>query len=148
MELLTEDFIEFLYLRGINKFEWKLLLDYSSAEALNILGNYSEMTFEKVMRTVNFLEYRTTNTLELINCTDRKIISIFLELPLKSNLNFLKIDSVDKLQATTSLSSKQISKRYFYSREKDIFNLIESGYKVVDKKMFSYLDITRKSQLN
>ena len=148
MELLTEDFIEFLYLKGINKFEWKLLLDYSSAEALNILGNYSEMTFEKVMRTVNFLEYRTTNTLELINCTNRKIISIFLELPLKSNLNFLKIDSVDKLQATTSLSSKQISKRYFYSREKDIFNLIESGYKVVDKKMFGYLDITRKSQLN
>lgn len=148
MELFTDDFIEFLYSRGINKFEWKLLLDYSSAEALNILGNYSEMTFEKVMKTVHFLEYRTTNTLELIKCTDRETISIFLELPLNSDLNFFKINSVNKLKGITSLFSRRVGRSYFYSREKDIFNLIESGYKVVNERMFNCLDVTRKSQLN
>lgn len=146
--MFNDDFLDFLYANGINRFEWRLLLDYSSDEALKILGTYSEQTFEKVMKTVNFLERRTNSTLEIINCTKNQMVSIFLEVPSTSNIDLLEFDSSYKPNIVNSLKSSKLISNYVKSREKDIFTLIESGYKVVDKMLFTQLSDLRLSQLN
>ncbi|MFT6165871.1 MAG: hypothetical protein ACJASF_000554 [Vicingaceae bacterium] len=123
-------------------------MDYSSDDALIILGKYSEQTFEKVMRTVHFLERRTISTIELISCAKEEMVSILLELPTKSNINFLKIDSLKEIRNINRLRSTQVSYKYLTSREKDIFTLIESGYKVVNNRLYNYIQSRRKTQLN
>ena len=124
------------------------MLDYSSDDALNILGKYSEQTFEKVMKTVYFLERRTISTLELISCANEEMVSILLELPTKSDINFLKVDSLKAIRNINHFRSTQISSKYLKSREKDIFTLIESGYKVVNSQLYNHIESLRKTQLN
>lgn len=137
-----------MYSKGINRFEWRLLLDYSSDDALKILGKYSEQTFEKVMRTVHFLERRTISTIELISCANEEMVSILLELPEKSKINFLKVGSLKEIRSVNRFRSTQVSSKYLKSREKDIFTLIESGYKVVNNQLYNYIESLRKTQLN
>ncbi|MDB9964044.1 DUF6495 family protein [Vicingaceae bacterium] len=148
LELFDEDFSEFLYTKRINRFEWRLLLDYSSNDALIILAKYSEQTFEKVMKTVYFLERRTISTLELISCANEEMISILLELPAKSHINFLKFDPIKEIGGINHFRSAQVSSNYHISREKDIFTLIESGYKVVNGRLYNQIESLRKTQLN
>lgn len=124
------------------------MLDYSSDDALKILGKYSEQTFDKVMKTVHYLEYRTKSTLKLIKCAKGKMTSIFLELPSQSELNFLDVNSIQNLNSFNRFQFSQTNTKYTLSREKDIFNLIESGYKVVNEKMYNHLADLRKTQLN
>ena len=146
--MFNEDFSEFLYSRGINRFEWRLLLDYSSDEALNILGKYSEQTFEKVMKTVRFLERRTISTIELISCSEEEMVSILLVLQTRSKIKLLEISSLKRMTNINIFHSSQISSKYLKSREKDIFTLIESGYKVVSNELFNHVQSLRKTQLN
>lgn len=100
------------------------------------------------MRTVHFLERRTISTIELISCAKEEMVSILLELPTKSNINFLKIDSLKEIRNINRLRSTQVSYKYLTSREKDIFTLIESGYKVVNNRLYNYIQSRRKTQLN
>lgn len=148
MELFNEDFSEFLYSRGINRFEWRLLSDYSSDDALKILEKYSEQTFEKVMKTVYFLERRTISTIELISCLKDEMVSILVELPNKNKINFLEIDSFNRVTNLNSFRTSHVHSNYLKSREKDIFTLIESGYKVVGDQLYTHVESLRKTQLN
>jgi len=123
-------------------------LDYSSDDALKILAKYSEQTFEKVMKTVHFLERRTISTIELISCASEEMVSILVELPAKSTINFLKVDSLKEIRSINHFRSTQVSSKYLKSREKDIFTLIESGYKVVNDRLYNQIESLRKTQLN
>lgn len=100
------------------------------------------------MKTVDYLERRTSSTLELINCSDGGMVSLFLQLPDNSKINLLRLDSEEELSTLNHFHLYQTSSKYYKSREKDIFNLIESGYKVVNEKMFNKLEVMRKAQLN
>ncbi len=123
-------------------------MDYSSDDALKILAKYSEQTFEKVMKTVHFLERRTISTIELISCASEEMVSILVELPAKSTINFLKVDSLKEIRNINHFRSTQVSSKYLKSREKDIFTLIESGYKVVNDRLYNQIESLRKTQLN
>lgn len=123
-------------------------MDYSSDDALKILAKYSEQTFEKVMKTVHFLERRTISTIELISCASEEMVSILVELPAKSTINFLKVDSLKEIRSINHFRSTQVSSKYLKSREKDIFTLIESGYKVVNDRLYNQIESLRKTQLN
>jgi len=137
-----------LYTNGINRYEWRLLLDYSSDEAIKILQTYSEKTFDKVMKTVGYLERRTISTVELICCKKKEMTSILVEIPSKSSISFLDVDSLRELESLSGFRSTRIQSYYRKSREKDIFTLIESGYKVINDNLFNYIEALRKTQLN
>ena len=137
-----------MYTNGINRYEWRLLLDYSSDEAIKILQTYSEKTFDKVMKTVGYLERRTISTVELICCKKKEMTSILVEIPSKSSISFLDVDSLRELESLSGFRSTRIQSYYRKSREKDIFTLIESGYKVINDNLFNYIEALRKTQLN
>jgi hypothetical protein len=123
-------------------------LDYSSDEAIKILQTYSEKTFDKVMKTVGYLERRTISTVELICCKKKEMTSILVEIPSKSSISFLDVDSLRELESLSGFRSTRIQSYYRKSREKDIFTLIESGYKVINDNLFNYIEALRKTQLN
>ena len=100
------------------------------------------------MKTVHFLERRTISTIELISCASEEMVSILVELPAKSTINFLKVDSLKEIININHFRSTQVSSKYLKSREKDIFTLIESGYKVVNDRLYNQIESLRKTQLN
>lgn len=100
------------------------------------------------MTSVKYLERRTTSTLELIKCAGEELISISIELPKQSRLDFLKVISIQNIEKINGFQTSQLSRPYLKTREKDIFNLIESGYKVVNERIFIFLCDLRQTQLN
>ncbi len=100
------------------------------------------------MKTVHFLERRTISTIELISCSEEEMVSILLKLPTKSTINLLEISSLKRMTNMNSFHSSQTSSKYLQSREKDIFILIESGYKVVNNRLYNQVESLRRTQLN
>ncbi|MBL4707662.1 MAG: hypothetical protein JKY48_04395 [Flavobacteriales bacterium] len=139
-----------MYANGINRYEWKILQDQYSDYALKILGNYSDITFDKVMRSVEYLEKRTNHTLETIKCTASSMMTIGIQIPAYSNIDLLNADTATEFSnyELGTCKSYQKASNYFLSRESEIFRLIESGYKVANENTFNHLDHLRKIQLN
>ena len=100
------------------------------------------------MRTVHYLERRTISSIELVSCSKEGMISILLELPFKSNINLMEVGSLKAINNINRFRSSQIRTKYLKSREKDIFTLIESGYKVVSNRLYNQVESLRKTQLN
>lgn len=134
----------------MNLFEWRILQDQYSDYALKILGNYSDITFDKVMKSVEYLEKRTNRTLEIIKCTTSKMMTVGIKIPDYSNINLLQMNTAKDFSMYELGICKSYQKitGYLLDRENEIFSLIESGYKVVNKNIFNYLDDLRKAQLN
>ena len=134
----------------MNRFEWKLMLDQYSDQALELLGRYSDTIFDKVMMSVEYLENRTEKSIQLIKCTSKDMELICLNIPTYSKLNLLDKTSIIDFENNKFCAYKSSRKLIPYEdkRENEIFNLIESGFRVVEGKIFSYLSIMRQTYLN
>jgi len=150
LDVLHADFDDFLYREGFSKYEWNLLQDYYSPNALELLKKYSDLTFEKVFKDVEYLEGRNEKSLQVICCLPDRMQSIGIQIPASSSLDLTDIRSLDWL-GNDDLSGYRCfkqSKSYQGTREEEIFNLIEAGYYVVDENAYNKLFILRQRYEN
>jgi hypothetical protein len=147
---MEEDFSEFLYTKGFNRFEWNYFQDYAPIQAISLIGQYSEQTFEKVMQNVNYLAFRNENQIISYRFKKSEIIKITVISFENTNLDFTKEIPLAKNENATPFSvklSKEV-KPYKKDREKTIFELIELGYIATDDKLHDSLKNFRKVTLN
>jgi len=150
LDLLSEDFNEFLYQEGINSFEWNVLQDQQSSDALNLLEKYSDITFERILQDIQYLNYRSDKEIVSFECQTDKMVIIRLKSTGKNNLDLTNFNELSQIQHKGMLTfkcSKSIN-AYAENRESDIFKLIESGCIASDPRMFKSLSIIRKSYEN
>ena len=149
-DLLSSDFNDFLYAEKINKYEWRILQDQHSSAAFRLLEKYSDLIFEKVMKGVQYLEYRTEKQLFLYKCAKDSYTKICIEVPLKSPIVLTDLESLNKLSENELTSYKSYKTISFYKngREEEIFQLIESGHYIVDQKAFNQVNLFRQAHLN
>lgn len=150
LDLLQEDFSEFLYQEGINQYEWNILQDQQSTEALFLLEKYSDLTFEKVMHDIHYLTFKSANKIMAFQCEPNKMIV----LSLKSN-GPVSMESIAQIGLQEdngeSLLSYKCGKEvrvYSEDRESDIFKLVEGGCFPSDESLFNSLSLIRKSFQN
>lgn len=150
LDILSDDFNEFLYQEGINSFEWSVLQDQQSMEALNLLGKYSDLTFEKVLQDIQYLGYKKKGEIASFKCQADKMVIIRLKSVGKTELNFNDLNELEVLKQKNLLTFKcsKTVNRYAENRESDIFKLIEFGCFATDQKLFNSLSIIRKSYEN
>lgn len=149
-EVLEADFSNFLHNLGFNFFEWNILQDQDSSVASNLLKEYSDMTFDKVMRKVECLQLRTPKKISTIYFKLNKYIQLEVEHDNNSSLDFTQPSSLNNMgeKVIEPFRIKKSIKAYTENREGTIFNLIESGFYVVPKNTFFHLDNLRKIQQN
>ena len=150
LQILQEDFSEFLYKRGLNKFEWNVLQDQESNNAFRILSSFSDETFEKVLKDIKFLEFRSKNRIQSIKCQAKKMVILKLTSKLNQAIDFTDrncIRSLEKESLVPYSCSKEV-KYYEQEREKEIFSLIESGCYSVNSSLFISLNTSRKAIQN
>lgn len=150
LDLLQEDFSEFLYQEGINQFEWQVLQDQQSADALYLLEKYSDLTFEKVMHDIHYLTFRSANKIMAFQCEPKKMI--VLSLKSNSPISMDRIANIGLLEDNKEMllsykCGKEI-RSYSEDRECDIFRLIEGGCFPSDSSLFNSLNLIRKSFQN
>lgn len=149
-DLMQMDFQEFLYKQGYSKFEWKLLQDQYSELAITLLDKYSDMTFQKVMKDIHYLEYRKPKQLVNYHCKKESIEIIGLELSESSKIDFTQLNSILNLthQETSICRSFKKVRPYKTDREYEVFQLIESGRYVVNEHNFKFVKELRSGSQN
>jgi hypothetical protein len=149
-DLLSTDFSNFLYSEGINRYEWKILQDQYSDYAFKLLKKYSDLTFEKVMKDVQYLEYRTAKQLLLFECRKEQFVTIGIDIPKNSSINLTDISSFQELSRNELHLCRtfKFDSPYRSSREEEIFNFIEAGYYIVDEKTYNRINFFRQAYLN
>ncbi|KAA3644328.1 MAG: hypothetical protein DWP98_12415 [Bacteroidetes bacterium] len=150
LDMLQEDFNEFLYQEGINKFEWYILQDQQSVDALKLLGKYSELTFEKVMQDISYLYYYDGFQLKSFECQTNRMLVISFKTSNNTKLDFNSTSglSLNPNQGLISYKCSKTISDYVEDRESDIFKLIEAGCIPTDHKIFKQLSFLRKSYQN
>lgn len=144
------DFSNFLYEHGYSRFEWRVLQDQHSEFAIGLLDQYSDQTFQKVMKEIRYLEYRKPKQLVNYHCKEEAIEIIGLELPEQSTLDFTNqacIKNINQKQLNVCRSFKKV-KPYEKDREYEVFQLIESGRYVVSANNFEFIKDLRDSVQN
>jgi len=150
LELLESDFSDFLYHHGFNRFEWRVLQDQHSGQALKLLHKYSDQTFEKVMREVKYLQLRTKELIRTIQFKSKEYVQIDVLQEKEAQLDFSSSESLGQIPGDFfgPLRIKKSVNPYQTERENIIFNLIESGYYVVSRKVYVAFDHLRKAEQN
>ncbi|MEQ8908796.1 MAG: DUF6495 family protein [Vicingaceae bacterium] len=150
LAVMQEDFTNFLYTEGFSRFDWRVLQDQHSDQAVNLLARYSDKTFDKVMDSVQYLEYRSNKELRTYQCKSDELVLIGLQAPSHSAIDFTQIDSLYYLESKDLMGYRCFKevKPYQSEREKHVFNMIESGHYVVNEENFNYLKSLRLMNQN
>lgn len=145
LTVVEDDFSNFLYDHGFSQFEWKVLQDQYSDQALSMLGDYSDLIFDRLVKDVKYLEFRSAKQLRAIECHTDHMISIGIQLPDKSSLNLTDLASLSCIDKSDSQAYKCFKEIHNYSSDRDheIFELIEAGCYVVDASVFEQLNRLR-----
>ena len=115
-----------------------------------MLGEYSDLVFDRMVKDVKYLEFRSEKHLKAIECHKDYMVSIGVEIPKNSKLNLtdmrtlLELDRVDK----HAYKCFEFIVSYHKDRDHQIFDMIEEGCYVVDSSVFNQLRILRNSYQN
>lgn len=148
--MVEDDFSNYLYDHGFNQFEWRVLQDQNSDQALSLLGEYSDQLFDRMVKDVKYLEFRSDRHLRVIECHKDYMVSIGIELPERSIIDLTNIESLKEVDPNEQYPYKCFKEKRPYNtdRDQDIFDLIESGCYVVDSFVFEQLNLLRVSFQN
>jgi hypothetical protein len=144
------DFSDFLYKQGYSRFEWRILQEQHSDFAINLLDQYSDHAFQKVMKDIHYLEYRKPKQLVNYHCKKKAIEIIGLEASEHSSLDFTdqsSLKNIDQNKLNICRSFKKV-KPYNKDREYEVFKLIEAGRYVVNEHNFEFIKNLRETVQN
>ncbi len=145
LTVMNEDFSDFLYAEGFSGYDWKVLQDQHSEQALNMLSRYSDETFEKVMQSVKYLEYRSSDQLIAFECLEEDITAIGIKAPQQLQFDFTQIQSLSLVEQNFWSGFKCFKevRPYIKNREDEVFQLIEAGHFVSSQENYRYLENLR-----
>ncbi len=150
LSVMEDDFSEYLYSKGFNRYEWNFFQDYAPIQAIKMIGQYSDIAFEKVMQNIQFLSHREKNEVISYNFKSFEFEKITISILNNSFFDFRK-----ELPKNYELSNFHLGCSYTKvvepcakSREKTIFELIERGFMASDNKLHVTLKSLRKASLN
>jgi len=138
---LEKEFVNYLVVNGIPGDDWVKMKEQNLAKAEKIIDLFSDVVFEGILRKVKFLEFRGKTILKCFQCLEKKMVLVVMEAEKNSQADFT--DPIFIAKASTSppedLHIYTTDKVYSDNREKEIFELIESGCTISDGKLFKAL---------
>lgn len=136
LELLKEEFIQFLIVNGIIASEWEQLKKENS-EAVDIwIDQFSEVVIEKALNNITYLEYREPKQLMFFKCSETEIEMASIH---SEEIDLLAINSDDlntNLINLKGISLMYKNKSYKPNRAEEVFRMVQSGALITDGKLF------------
>jgi len=125
LEALTDEFINFLIVHGIDSTEWIRIKGDEPVKAIQMIDLFSDFIFDGIVRKVKYIDYFDESGAKLFKCEDEIIhlIAIESEKPVKT-----VEDWQNQLQKNPeSCSFVRSSKAYKPDRGLEIFRMISAG---------------------
>jgi len=145
LEHLEQDFIKFLAVNTITANEWLRMKKNEPKKAGELIDSFSDIVFEKTMKKIEHLEFKTPNDIKLFHCMEDKIIMMGLMIEGESDIDFTKpADPQTMLQQLKNSSAKlkiyQAEKQFSGQRDMELFEMMENGCLISEGELFHTLE--------
>jgi hypothetical protein len=130
---LEGEFIRFLAANSVTSDEWEKLKTETPEKAEGLIGIFSDIVFEKIVRQAEYLEFKTPRDIKTFHCLPDKIVMNGLQVRGETELDFTRTDlepaNMGSLlrESGAQLQLYTAEKAYQPSREQEIFRMIEHG---------------------
>ena len=129
---LERDFIDFLASNQVTAQDWEKLKETDTEKVEKLIEMFSDIVFDRVLKKVEYLEYRTHNDIKTFHCQKDKIHMLGLFAEGNSDLDFTKAEDpstmMEKLRnSNANLKVYQAEKQYKIPRDQELFKMMEGG---------------------
>lgn len=130
-ELETE-FIRFLASNTVTGDDWEKLKKENPQNANKLIELFSDIVFEKILKDVQYLEFKSPSDLKTFHCGTDKIKLLGLRIEGESTIDFTKnqapAEMLQLLQASKAkLQLYEGEKAYSKERALELFGMMENG---------------------
>lgn len=138
---LQKEFVDYLILNGIVAADWVKLKNEDPEGANKIIHLFSDVVFEKIMRTTQFLELRRNGELRILQCLEDRFVVTGLDASNIQGVDFNDAEYLKEVMRNPPLNVKIFTTEILYknSREEELFKMTELGYQISDGKLFKTL---------
>ncbi len=135
LEEVRTEFIRFLVTNGITADEWEKMKDETPEKAERVIELFSDLVFEKVLKDIEYLEFKTPNDIKTFHCTEDKIYMLGLRAKGAEALDFTQNQSPEQMMQLIRLSGVRLQlysgeKAYRKARELELFEMMENGARI------------------
>jgi Family of unknown function (DUF6495) len=142
LNALEKEFIHFLAAAQITGGDWEKMKKNEIEKAEDLLDVFSDMVYEKVLGKIHYLEFIEKNTFTVFNCELDKIQLIVIKVKENSTLD-LSDENVFanwNEEHTAAIRIAKSEKKYSETKELEVFQLLQTGCLITDKKRFDLLN--------
>lgn len=141
---LEKEFVSFLAHAQITAQDWENMKLNENNKANELIDVFSDVVYDKVLKKINFLEYRDAKTLNIFkfNDTDIELAGIRIKPP--SEIDLTKTENFNVIKDFAGVNIVYSQKKYSKEKEIEIFEMLESGCLITDEKLFNLLQGIKK----
>ncbi len=126
---LEQEFVQFLAANTITGSDWAKLKEHEIEKANELIDVFSDLVFEKIIKDVLYLEFRTEKDIKTFHCQEDKIVLIGLQHKKPSTIDLSDEKQLKKAieDASSSLQIYFTEKVYTPNRALELFRMLEHG---------------------
>lgn len=147
---LEQEFVRFLSTSQITVDEWEKLKKDKPDQVEELIEVFSDLVFEKILKSIDYLEFKSPQDLKTFKCEADKIRLLGLTIQGESNIDFTANTGPDQMIQDLKKSGAQLKmyqgeKAYRPSREEELFQMLEDGCLISkDGAMYKTLESLKK----
>lgn len=139
LQLLEQELLQFLIVNGIDGDEWKRINQNQPEKAVELVGLFSDLVWQKSLEKVEFGEQISNNHYLIFKFGKDKIEMLGLKCSRDSELGSFH-EFIELLKSDPkAVSLIHQSKAYNSEREHEIFQMMDNGLLLSDKSNFDFL---------
>ncbi len=140
LNALEKPFINFLVANTITGDDWEKMKTQETERASKLVDIFSDFIFEERLKKVHFIQHQEPKELRLFKCNADKMQLIGVQVAQNSPFDFTKEADLSKITADTEgVTIYRAEKKYSRGREREIFELLESGCRISEGNLFENL---------
>lgn len=143
LHVLEKDFIDFLVVNGITADDWMKIKENEIDKAEALIGEFSNVVYEASLRKADYLLLVDEKVVRSFNCLETQIVMVSLSYEGGKEFDFHKVDDLAGLlnDKRFKFSAKIANKKYEKKREHEMYDMIMSGCKIADEKVFELISL-------
>lgn len=132
LEELQKEFVTFLASNQITASDWEKIKQSSPEKVEHLIGLFSDIVFEKILKQVEYLEQKTPKDMRLFHLTEDKIFMRGLRVEGATDLDFTQTSDSATMMAQLQSSTAKLQlysgeRAYKSDRMMEAFDLMQQG---------------------
>ena len=151
LKILEKEFVQFLASNHITKDDWLKLKESAMEKVEELIGIFSDIVFEKTLKKIEYLEFKTSHDLKIFHCKKNTITLIGLSVNKNASIDFTQTHNpkamAEMLKKTdAALQLYAAEKPYKTNREAELFGMLQGGCLILkDGTLFKTLQTLKTS---